>query len=262
MKTWRERWLDSYGWASVPNRGFRAQAKDGKAEILIYEQIGQSWWDGSGVGAKQFTEELKALGDVTAIDLRINSPGGDVTEADAIYTQLTQHPATINVFIDGLAASAASYIAMAGDTIAIAEHAKFMIHNASGLAMGNADEFRKMAEILDVFDSSIRTIYQRRTALEESKIKDWMDAETWFTGQETVDEGFADSIMLAKSAPGDVVQVPPMDVLERLTNLQERKFMSDRDHGLKRHLTFSVDAGTSTPGITEFIRPVGDVTIR
>ena len=224
MKTWQTRWRDMNGWASIPNRGFSCKAKDGKAEILIYEQIGESWWDGSGVGAKRFAEDLKALGDISAIDIRINSPGGDVTEADAIYTQLVQHPANVSVFVDGLAASAASFIAMAGDTIAIAENGKFMIHNSMAIGIDNAAGFRKLADTLDVFDSAIRTIYQRRTKIPEAKLKDWMEAETWFSGQQALDEGFADSLMKAKepkeaASAGKVVAI---DYLREKISLSKR----------------------------------------
>ena len=225
MKTsWRDRWLDSGGWATIPNRGFSAQAKDGKGEILIYEQIGLSWWDGSGISAKQFAESLKALGDVTTIDIRINSPGGDVSEADAIYSQLLQCNAKTNVFIDGLAASCASYIAMAGDTIAIAEHGKIMIHNAWGIVLGNAAELRKAADVLGVFDTAIRTIYVKRTGQSDSQIKNLMAEETWFVGQEAADNGFADSVILAKEKPAsDLLRKPKdFDYLRRKFDLSVR----------------------------------------
>ncbi len=179
-------------------RGFWMKANDGEAEILIYEHIGEGFF-GGGVSAKKFIEDLKALGDIRTLNVRINSPGGDVFDATTIYNQLVQHKATVNIFIDGLAASAASYIAMAGDTIQIAENALFMIHNASGFAMGNAVDMRKMAELLDKVDSTIVTTYQRRTKQPENKLKAWMADETWFTGQEAVDNGFADSIMEAKA---------------------------------------------------------------
>ncbi len=199
VKTWHDRWDEMGGFAQLKDRRFAAaKTSDETAEILIYEQIGESFWDDSGVGAKTFVETLRGLGNVSAINVRINSPGGDVFEADAIYSALVAHKATINVFIDGIAASAASYIAMAGDTIAIAEHAKFMIHNAWGIAIGNADEMRDTASLLDTIDGSIRLIYQARTNQSDKKLKDWMSAETWFVGQEAVDNGFADSVIAAK----------------------------------------------------------------
>lgn len=203
VKTWRDRWEEQGGFKNIPDRRFEMKKQDDTAEILIFEQIGESWWDGSGVGAKRFNEDLKALGDVKSITVRINSPGGDVFEGDAIYTALNQHKAIINVVIEGIAASAASYIAMAGDTIAIAEHAKFMIHNAWGLAIGNANEMRKTADLLDTIDSGIRIIYQRRTNQDDKKLSDWMDAETWFVGQQAIDNKFADTLIPAKAGKKD-----------------------------------------------------------
>jgi ATP-dependent protease ClpP protease subunit len=176
-------------------RGFITNKKGDEAEILIYEEIGQNWWSESGIGAKQFAEDLKALGPVKVLNIRINSPGGDVFEGSAIKTQLENHPATKNVFIDGLAASAASYIAMAGNRIEISPNAMFMIHNASGGVLGNAEDMRKMAGLLEKIDGTIAEMYQRRTNAALSDIQDWMKAETWFTAEEAVKNGFADAVM-------------------------------------------------------------------
>ncbi len=215
VKTWRDRWEEQGGFRNIPNRGFFAKKTGGDtAEMLIYEQIGVSWWDDSGVGAKQFADDLKALGDIKTLNIRINSPGGDVTEGDAIYSALTQHPATINVFIDGIAASAASFIAMAGDTIAIAEHAKLMIHNAWGFSVGNADDMRKMADTLDVFDKGIRGIYAARTGNSDLQLQDWMKAETWMLGPEAKDRGFADTVIPSKEKPEDSADTGVMDLMK------------------------------------------------
>lgn len=176
-------------------RGLFMNAKNKEAEILIYEEIGQSWWNDSGVGAKQFAENLKALGDVKVLNVRINSPGGDVFEGNAIKTQLEQHPAVKNVFIDGLAASAASYIAMAGDRIEVSRNAMIMIHSASGGVLGNAEDMRKMADLLEKIDGNIVDMYHRRTGQTVDKIQEWMAAETWFTADEAVQHGFADALM-------------------------------------------------------------------
>lgn len=183
----------------MKSRGFFCKATGDEAEILIYEQIGESWWDGSGVGAKQFAQDLKALGNVKTLNVRINSPGGDVWDGTAIYNTLVQHPATVNIFIDGLAASAASYIAMAGDTITIAENGMFMIHNASAMTYGNAEEMVKMATLLKQIDASIVLTYWARTKNSKEDIESWMSDETWLVGKEAVDKGFADSIMPSKA---------------------------------------------------------------
>lgn len=199
--SWIQRFKDMGGWNLIPDRRYTCNKVNETGEIYIYEQIGEDWWSGGGITAKRFAEDLKALGDVKSIDLHINSPGGVIMEADAIYTALVQHKAKINVSIDGLAASAASYIAMAGDAIAIAEHAKFMIHNAWGLAIGNASELRKLADVLETLDSAIRLLYQRRTGNTDQQLKDWMAEEKWFVGQQAVDQKFADTLIKAKEAP-------------------------------------------------------------
>lgn len=178
-------------------RGLFMNKKDNEAEILIYEQIGADWY-GEGVTAKRFADDLRAMGDVSAINVRINSPGGDVFDGLAIYTQLTQHKAPVNVFIDGLAASAASFIAMAGDTIKIAENGMFMIHKAWSMAVGNSDDMMKVADTLSKVDDTIALTLQKRSGQTEDDIRKWMKDETWMSGQEAVDRGFADGLMEAK----------------------------------------------------------------
>lgn len=177
-------------------RDFSMKADAGTAEILVYEEIGEGWF--GGLGAKAFAEELTALGPLSTINLRINSPGGDVFEGVAIYNTLANHPAKVNVFIDGLAASIASVVAMAGDTIAIAENAMMMIHNPWALAMGESKDMVKMAELLDKIKETMVGTYAQRTGQDAKAVSDIMDAETWLTGQEAVDQGFADSVIPVK----------------------------------------------------------------
>jgi ATP-dependent protease ClpP protease subunit len=138
---------------------------------------------------------LTALGNVKTIDVRINSEGGDVFDGQAIYTLLVQHAATVTVHIDGLAASAASFIAMAGNKIEVAESAFVMIHNASGMCFGGAEEMRKTADLLEMTNGNIQSIYAARTKNTTADLKTWMDAETWWTGKEAVDHGFADKLV-------------------------------------------------------------------
>jgi ATP-dependent Clp protease, protease subunit len=174
--------------------GYRVVAKGDAAEIYLYGVIGQDWF-GDGISAKQFADDLKSLGAVKTVDLRINSEGGDVFAGKAMYTLLVEHAATIIVHIDGLAASAASYIAMAGDEIEIAEAAFVMIHNAAGGCFGGADDMRRCANLLDTVDGTIRDVYAARTKQSVATIKKWMDDETWMTGREAVEKGFADRIV-------------------------------------------------------------------
>lgn len=161
------------------------------AEIYLYGPIGQNMW-GDGISAKQFADDLKALGNVKTIDMRVNSEGGDVFAGKAMYTLLNDHKANITCYVDGLAASAASFVCMAADDIAISEGAFVMVHNAWTFAMGSAPDLRKTADLLDSVDGTIRDVYASRTGASPKQVKDWMDAETWFNGQEAVDAGFAD----------------------------------------------------------------------
>lgn len=175
--------------------GYRVVAAGSSATVYIYGPIGDTWWSDSGVSANQFRKDLAALGKVTSIDLRINSEGGDVFDGQAIYSLLVQHPATVTVHIDGLAASAASFIAMAGNVIEIAESAFVMIHNAAAVCIGGAGDMRKMADLLETTNGAIQSIYAARTKNDVADLKTWMDAETWWTGQEAFDHGFADKVV-------------------------------------------------------------------
>ena len=166
---------------------------NGSAEIHIYEQIGNSFWD-KGLGAKKFAQDLKDLGDVNEITVRINSPGGSVYEGNTIYNLLASHKATINVVIDGIAASIASIIAMAGDTITIAENGYFMIHNPMTGVFGPASDLRKMADVLDKLKKGLCNVYMSKTGMSEKQLSDLMDAETWMTADEAVGMGFADKV--------------------------------------------------------------------
>jgi ATP-dependent Clp protease protease subunit len=157
-------------------------------EILIYEDIGQDWF-GDGVTALSIKDQLdKISGDVT---VRINSPGGDVFDGFAIYNLLAAHDGQINVVVDGLAASAASTIAMAGDTITMSDNALMMIHDPWSFAVGNAADMTKTAELLDKIKGSIVKTYQSHSGLDESEISELMTAETWLSADEAIEKGLA-----------------------------------------------------------------------
>jgi ATP-dependent Clp protease protease subunit len=167
------------------------------AEVLVYDQLGRDAFFGDGIGSKEFREQVKAIKAKT-INLRINSPGGSVFEAAAMLNALDQHPADILVDVDGLAASAASVLAMAGarragDRIRIAANGMLMIHNPHGAVFGGAEEMRRTAELLDKVKGQIVDSYTRRVE-DRDQLAAWMTAETWFTGKEAVDAGFADEV--------------------------------------------------------------------
>jgi ATP-dependent Clp protease protease subunit len=178
---------------------FKNASKD-KGELMIYGDISDSTWWGDEVTPKQFKEDLDALGDVKEIDVYINSGGGDVFAGQAIYTMLKRHEATITVHIDGLAASIASVIAMAGDKILIPKGSMMMVHNGLIGLCGYFQEtkLRKYAdEIKKITDSVVVPAYER-TGQTVEKIHELMDAETWMSAEDAVRDGFADEIEAGK----------------------------------------------------------------
>jgi len=177
------------------NKYWTIKAKaNNEAEILIYEVIGQDYY-GDGITSKTFAQELSALGNVNKISLRINSPGGDVFEGNAIYNILKGHKAKIEVYIDGIAASIASVIAMAGNTIYMPQNSIMMIHDPWSVVAGTAEDMRKSAEALDKVKNSIVASYRNKTRLDESQIINLMSEETWMNADEAVQRGFADILI-------------------------------------------------------------------
>lgn len=176
----------------------RGQANGaGTTETLyLYDVIGAGFFD-DGLTAKSIVEWLGSLTNVGELVVRINSPGGDVFDGLGIFNALVRFPAKKSVFIDGMAWSIAGVIAMAGDTVEIASNAVFMIHNPAALVFGEADELRKTADLLDQTKQSLIDAYQRHSNAGRERLAGWMDQETWFNAQETVDNGFADAIETA-----------------------------------------------------------------
>jgi ATP-dependent protease ClpP protease subunit len=181
---------------SAPRQA-RIEQAGREATVYIYDIIGESW--AGGVSAREFVPQLAAL-DVDTIHLRINSPGGDVFDGRAIANALAQHPAHVVAHIDGQAASAATYVALAADEVEIADGGFFMIHNAWTIAIGNADEFVATADLLRKVDGSIVADYQRKTGQTPEQLNEWMAATTWFTAEEAVAHGFVDRIAQGQKA--------------------------------------------------------------
>jgi len=172
-------------------------AKEKSADIWIYQDIGMGWFD--GFTAKDFADEIKKLGKVNTLNVYINSPGGDVFDGVAIYNILRRNKATVIVEIDALAASIASVIAMAGDEIRMAENALMMIHNPWGMVIGDVNDLAKAIEDLNkVKDASILPAYQKQSGMEEKKIAELMNAETWMSAAEAKEYGFIDEISEGK----------------------------------------------------------------
>jgi HK97 family phage major capsid protein len=171
------------------------------AEIFLYDQIGTSFW-GDGISAKQFAEQFRAATTSKPAPARcvlhINSPGGDVFDASAIFDLVKQSAVPVDVMIDGLAASAAFTIAMAGRKISIGEAGLMMMHNAKGMAFGSAKDMNQTAGVLDKISNQMAEIYAKRCNMSVAEIKTMMDAETWLTAQECVDKGIADELVEAQ----------------------------------------------------------------
>ncbi len=163
-------------------------------EIFIYDIIGEDFF-GEGVTAKNIRDEVADVADDERILLRINSPGGMVFEAAAIISLLSAHPGGVDAQIDGVAASAASYIAMVSSNIAMSDGAMLMIHNPWSVVIGDASDMRHEAELLDKINGNLEDAYVRKSGMKKEAVKDAMDAETWYTATEATEAGLADSII-------------------------------------------------------------------
>ncbi|WGS44010.1 ATP-dependent Clp protease proteolytic subunit [Burkholderia sp. JSH-S8] len=179
---------------TVPRASFGVKAsEDGQeATIYLYDVIvADDWW--GGVSAQAFVQALASI-TASTIHLRINSPGGDVFAARAMETAVRGHAARVIAHVDGVAASAASFVMLAADEVEITDGAFVMIHQGWMLAMGNADDLRESAKLLDAVDASLVRTYAKETGQSEEDISAWMAAETWMSSDEAVQRGFADRL--------------------------------------------------------------------
>ncbi|RZU61748.1 head maturation protease, ClpP-related [Zhihengliuella halotolerans] len=186
--------------AAAPRQWYRMETDTEKrsAEIFIYEQIG-GWF---GISAQEFARELAAL-DVDDIDLRVNSPGGSVYDGVAIMNAIRRHPANVTATVDGIAASAASFLIMAADEIVMGRGAELMIHDAWTIAMGNADELAKDVANLNRLSDSIAALYSERAGGTGEQWRTAMKAETWYSAAEAVEAGLADRVDGSVEADAD-----------------------------------------------------------
>lgn len=175
------------------NPGVRA-ATDAADTISIYDVIGADPWTGEGVSAKRIAAALRSIGAKDVV-VNLNSPGGDFFEGIAIYNLLREHAGKVTVKVMGLAASAASVIAMAGDAIEISSVGFLMVHNAWAIAIGNQHDMRAAAETLAPFDDAMAGLYAARAKVDKSVAAGWMDKETWFNGAQAIDAGLADALL-------------------------------------------------------------------
>jgi ATP-dependent protease ClpP protease subunit len=166
---------------------------DGVATIHLYDPI-DSWGGDWGVSAKEFVAALAEIPDATEIRLHINSPGGEVFEAVAILNALRRHPANVVATVDGLAASAASFIAAGADELVMGQNGQLMIHDGWGIAIGPAADMHAMGDLLDKLSNNIAAIYADKAGGEIQAWRDLMLAETWFNDDEAVAVGLADRV--------------------------------------------------------------------
>lgn len=187
------------------NPGIRAAAGETDNTISIFDVIGYDWWTGEGVTAKRIAAALRAIGERDVV-VNINSPGGDYFEGLAIYNLLREHKGRVVVKILGIAASAASVIAMAGDEVQIARAGFLMIHNAWVTTSGDRHQLRDTAEWLEPFDATANDIYAIRTGLAPEAIGPMCDKETWIGGAEAIEKGFADTLLTSDQITDDPQQ--------------------------------------------------------
>lgn len=200
---------------------FRASVNtSGDFELLIYEEIGEDWWSGGGITAKNVREELDRAGIYSKISLRINSPGGDAFEGIAIGNVLKATGKPIDVYIDGIAASAASIVAMCGTTITMAHNAMQMIHNAWAFCMGEASDMRKMGDTLEKISQSIAQTYVDKTGKTLAEVTAMMDAETWMSAEDCLANGFATAIAEQPNEPA-MAMAKGFKVLGKMKKLPE-----------------------------------------
>lgn len=166
------------------------------ADVWIYGDIGGGWF-GDGITAKDVARELTSVKNASELNVHINSYGGDVFDGIAIMNLLKNHGGTVNVQVDGIAASAASVVAMAGESITIHSGAQMMIHNPWSMSVGDANQMRADADKLEKVASELVGIYADRTGKDSAMVKGWMDAETWFNATEARDAGLATSVLEA-----------------------------------------------------------------
>jgi ATP-dependent protease ClpP protease subunit len=171
-----------------------AAERDSDRSIGIYDPIGADYYTGEGVTAKRIAAALRAMGKGPVV-VNINSPGGDLFEGLAIYNLLRDHPGEVTVKVLGVAASAASIIAMAGDKVQIAKSAFFMVHNAWVAVVGNRNDLSELAKTLEGFDAAMAGIYSAKTGMSKQKVAALMDAESWIGGDDAIEHGFADELI-------------------------------------------------------------------
>lgn len=196
------------------NPSVQAAASDDNS-ISVFDVIGQDYWTGEGVTAKRIAAALRSIGERDVV-VNINSPGGDMFEGLAIYNLLREHPGKVTVKVLGVAASAASIIAMAGDEVQVARAGFLMIHNAWIYAAGNRHDFRDYADYLEPFDASMADIYVARSGQDLAAVQKMMDGETWIGGSAAIEQGFADVLLASDEVAEHADEKPAALAVRRI----------------------------------------------
>lgn len=245
---------DSISWFRI-----KAESETDVGEIWIYDEIG-GWF---GITAKQFIDELKEIKS-TKIDLHINSPGGDVFEGAAVYNAIKNHKASVTTYIDGLAASIASVIALAGTKVVMAQNALFMMHNPWGFVIGQASDMRKQADVLDKVRDTMVGTYQIKSGKSSDEVKELLEAETWFNANEAEEEGFIDEIsgkmdLAACAKFGPVMAKMGFRKIPKAFNPNDLPSAKDAEKAL-RDAGFSIKEAKTilSKGFTDGLRDVDD----
>lgn len=210
--------------------------------ITVLDVIGEDFWTGSGVTSKRIAAALRAIGDQD-VTVEINSPGGDFFEGVAIYNALRAHPHKVTVRVLGLAASAASVIAMAGDEIQIGKAGFLMIHNAWVVAMGNRHDLADAAATMEPFDDAMATLYADRAGIDKAKAAEWMDNETWFNGEQAVDAGLADAFLPADAVTEDATKAEAMQGVNATRRIDARLAKTGMPRSERRALLADAKGG-------------------
>ena len=233
----------------------RASASE-PATLQIFDQIGEDWFGGSGISAKAFSQALQDVGQGPLV-IEINSPGGNVWDGLAIYNMLRGRQAPVTTRVVGIAASIASIIALAGDTVEIADAALFMIHDPSGMVAGTSEEMRKMADALDQHAEVLAGIYSKVTGRPTSQIRAAMKEETWFTAQEAIQFGLADKMTEEQMAiaacwhPRAVTKTAPETVKNNLRRGLEQYAEGLAGDGLEKQTVLDAEALVAGEAPTE-----------
>lgn len=238
------------------NPAFQANSED-ENSISILDAIGEDFWTGEGVTAKRVGAALRSIGQNDVV-VNINSPGGDFFEGVAIYNMLRAHPAKVTVRVVGLAASAASVIAMAGDEIQIGQAGFLMIHNAWTIGIGNRHDMTELAATMESFDGAMADVYSARTGISKGDAGAMMDKETWLSGSAAVEAGFADGFLpddlVAEDKDRDTKSLKAQAVLENALRAQNPNMSRSERRALLG------DAKAPTPSAEGTVTPSADDT--